>query len=328
MIDEKKQILSDANYEKVVAEMASFVSKAVSAPLTKNDSDRMSSEETYTASLLDLCKLIAVFLEWCQTSHHEEQFSLTLNIFFCLLSQCFKLMNRIVCADDVLVWGFNSPFLWRIKEEEIHSLYKSNIRQNHCEIAVGTGLFLSQVVSKICKMMTLIDLNENSLKSCEERIQHCCFEKKKGDEDYIINAVHVPKISKIVADITTPPGEDSALKSLNGTFQSVGANFLFHCLHGANLRDKMHAFQKCAALLDPEEGLFFGSTILGKEIVKDKERVGTNTMKVLNDFNDWGVFGILGDSYGDLKYILQELFEDVDLRRVGYCGVWRASRQK
>ena len=66
-------------------------------------------------------------------------------------------------SDDSLVWGFNSPFLWRIAEQDIRSLYVSNIRQKHAELGVGTGLFLTKDVSKSCQSVTLMDLNRNSL---------------------------------------------------------------------------------------------------------------------------------------------------------------------
>ncbi len=222
-------------------------------------------------------------------------------------------------VDDTLVWGFNSPFLWRIQEQEIHSLYEANICRNHCEIAVGTGLFLtSPGVSNTSRKMTLIDLNENSLETCEDRIQHSHSPETKIVTD----------VTTIVADITAPPGEESVLTPLKGKYQSVAANFLFHCLHGSNLLDKLDAFQNCASLVDPEDGVFFGSTILGAEILKDSENAGKTTMHVMENFNHWGVFGNFGDSYEDLEYILKEMFCDVELKRVGYCGVWRASRPR
>lgn len=74
-------------------------------------------------------------------------------------------------SDDVLVWGFNSPFPWRIKQNDVTSLYKTNIAANHCEFGVGTGMFLSKDISKKCKTITLIDFNINSLQSCERRVQ-------------------------------------------------------------------------------------------------------------------------------------------------------------
>jgi len=224
---------------------------------------------------------------------------------------------------DALVWGFNSPFLWRITQEDVKSLYKSNISKHHCEIAVGTGLFLSKDVSNVCKTITLIDLNENSLQSCEKRIQSTYLNCGKGvDND------NTPVISKLVADIMVPPEEDSSLSPLKGKFQSVGANFLFHCLHGSNFPDKAIAFRNCASLLDPQDGVFFGSTILGKEMLHDKMNAGKTVMQVLHNFNESGVFGNLGDLMEDLECLLEEIFADVEVWRVGYCGMWAARNPK
>ncbi len=220
-------------------------------------------------------------------------------------------------VDDVLVWGLNSPFFWRITLEDIRSLYKSNISQNHCEIGVGTGLLLSKDVSNVCKAITLIDLNDNSLNSCEERIQSTY--SYEGE---------TPNISKLVADIMVPPDEESVLTPKRGTFQSVGANFLLHCLHGSSLRDKEVAIRNCASLLDPKAGVFFGSTILGKEMVLDERNAGETAMQVLTSFNESGVFGNTGDSMEDLEHILKEIFDEVTIWQVGYCGVWTARNPK
>ena len=133
---------------------------------------------------------------------------------------------------------------------------------------------------------------------------------------------------------------------MNGIFQSVAANFLFHCLRGSNLYDKRNAFRNCASLLDPRDGVFFGSTILGKEMLDDDQdnttatttttttavggggEMTTTAMRILRDFNNVGVFDNLGDSFQDLQDILRTIFEDVEVQRVGYCGVWTARHPK
>jgi hypothetical protein len=237
-----------------------------------------------------------------------------------------KSNSRPLFPDDALVWGFNSPFLWRITQEDVSSLYRANVSRNHCEIAVGTGLHLSKVIPLI-REITLIDLNENCLRVCEERIMN-----DHHDED---GNVARPVISKLVVDIAEQPpspGEDagytSQLTPLQGKFQSVGVNFLFHCLHGSNLYDKVDAFRNCASLLDPEDGVFFGSTILGKEILNDEDSAGETSIRALGALNSMGVFGNLGDSLIDLDRILRDIFNYVNVRRIGYCGVWEAAHPK
>ena len=44
----------------------------------------------------------------------------------------------------------------------------------------------------------------------------------------------------------------------------------------------------------------------------------------LSIYNKIGIFGNAGDTFDDLSNLLHELFESVDIRRVGYCAVWKA----
>lgn len=221
-------------------------------------------------------------------------------------------------SDDSLVWGFNSPFLWRIAEQDIRSLYVSNIRQHHVEIGVGTGLFLTKDVSNSCQSVTLMDLNRNSLNVCENRI----MASYETDND----KAKTPEINKLIVDVTSSD-HDFLLTSHKGQYQSVAANFLFHCLHGSSMLDKFQSFQNCASLLG-RDGVFIGSTILGKEMLVDAGRAGEMPLKVLHTYNDWGVFGNLGDSFEDLENVLKDLFLEVELKKVGYCGLWKATGPK
>lgn len=214
----------------------------------------------------------------------------------------------ILVTDDTLVWGFNSPFLWRISESDIHSLYSANIGRNHAEIGVGTGLFLDKDVSSKSMSITLMDLNHNSLNVCEKRILSSYNEGEQA-----------PNVNKLIIDIV---GENS-FSSQKGQYDSVAANFLFHCLHGTTLQDKLSAFKNCASLLSPD-GTFFGSTILGNDMINDADGAGEISLGVLQSYNDWGIFGNLGDSFDELEAVLNGLFHEVELKRIGYCGVWTA----
>ncbi|KAL7517478.1 hypothetical protein ACHAWX_002393 [Stephanocyclus meneghinianus] len=135
-----------------------------------------------------------------------------------------------------------------------------------------------------------------------------------------------PKLNKFIVDITSSE-HDFLLTSHTGQYQSVAANFLFHCLHGSSILDKFQSFQNCASLLG-RDGVFIGSTILGKEMLLDAGRAGEIPLKVLHTYNDWGVFGNLGDSFEDLENVLKDLFLEVELKKVGYCGLWKATGPK
>lgn len=232
---------------------------------------------------------------------------------------------------DAYVWGFNSPFLWRIPGEECQSLYDDNVRSVHCDIAVGTGLFLKEMVAAGEKVvrggkcpwsLTLVDLNENSLDNCAKRVGGAEMAGKGRSWD----------ITRIVADIIV---SGSLPAEMVGAYESVSANFLFHCLHGDSLLDKRAAFRNCASLLsdtvkDDEKGgnYFFGGTILGKDILDDASNAGEAAMETLEQYNRWGIFGNRGDSYEDLVKVLEETFDDVQVWKMGYVGLWKVRRPK
>lgn len=59
-------------------------------------------------------------------------------------------------------------------------------------------------------------------------------------------------------------------------------------------------------------------------MLEDEKDAGETALRLLRTFNSMGVFGNMGDSFQDLENILLEIFEDVKVTRIGYCGVWTA----
>lgn len=209
---------------------------------------------------------------------------------------------------DQLVWQFNSPFLWRIEQQDIEGLYSECVGEKHCEVAVGTGLFLTQPTKT--KRISLVDLNPNTLQITKRRLTALYPE-------------HVPIISH-VADIL-----QTDLKSATGTssFDSIAANFLIHCLHGGK-NTAQQAFSNIASALSPT-GVFFGSTILGNEMIKDGETVaGKAGLETLIHYNKLGIFGNLDDSMESITEALNETFDQVEVWRIGYCALWKATVPK
>lgn len=222
---------------------------------------------------------------------------------------------------DAFVWGFNSPFLWRIGEEECQQLYQETVGSVHCEVAVGTGLFLKNLTgTERPKELTLVDLNEHCLSACAERVIN--ESRRDIPQDPSHHEDPCLQVEKLVADITDP---ESIPTSMRGKFDTVGANFLLHCLHGDSLMDKKGAIQACASLLSPQpEACFFGSTILGEALLRDGEKAGAAALYTLEAYNKFGIFGNRGDGLEDLEKVLREVFQVVEVRQSGYCGVWKA----
>ena len=215
---------------------------------------------------------------------------------------------------DALVWGFNSPFHWRIREEEVQQMYQDCLSQSkdHAEVAVGTGLFLRDLDLDGLPLqhVSLLDLNPNALDKCVSRIQEVDRYK------------HAISIDKIECDILQP-----VQPKLRQAFDSVAANFLLHCLHGDSILKKRAAFESCASLLKGG-GVFFGTTILGQDIQKDASNAGDATMRTQKLYNELGIFGNEGDTFNDVSMVLHELFEEVQVWRVGYCAAWKARKPR
>ena len=76
------------------------------------------------------------------------------------------------------------------------------------------------------------------------------------------------------------------------------------------------------------DGTFFGSTILGKDLVKDQNIAGPAAVNCLEEYMQLGIFGNKADSMGDLETVLGDLFDEVEVWQSGYCGVWKAQGPK
>jgi hypothetical protein len=248
---------------------------------------------------------------------------------------------------DAFVWEFNSPFLWRITKEDIVDLYRTNMRRNHCEVAVGTGLFL-QEMSKIHargglqqqqqqqqQRVMLLDSNPNTLRVCQERLANASLSSTWT-------------IDTEVYDVLKDYNDDGCGGSQQkDKYDSVAANFLLHCLHGGEATIRTAVSNIGRNLVHPTDGVFFGSTILGKELQPPKSQQEQSAVTISGSgqreppappcqaaietnalYNEWGIFGNADDSYESIGRVLNECFDHVNLWKVGYCAVWTAQKPR
>ena len=108
---------------------------------------------------------------------------------------------QILDVYDAIVWDFNSPFHWRIHPCEIDNLYQRGLQgsHRHCEVAVGTGLFLRGWARKAIKSktsllehLTLVDLSLSSLEGCHQRLL---------GEEYFSESMSPSSVEKLQVDI-------------------------------------------------------------------------------------------------------------------------------
>ena len=119
--------------------------------------------------------------------------------------------------------------------------YDSHVGARHLDVGVGTGWFLDHCRWPVeSPKITLLDLNQNSLSAASDRIRR-----------------YAP--ATVQANVLDRVDLGDAL------FDSIGANFLFHCLPG-ELEGKAATVASNLRPYLASGGVFFGSTILGRGV--------------------------------------------------------------
>lgn len=195
---------------------------------------------------------------------------------------------------DWFVLGFSNTFVWRCPSRLILEFYNEHISEKHLDVGVGTGYFLDK-----CKFHTnspviaLMDLNLNSLHRAARRLQR-----------------YKPKIH--IANVLEP------LRVEPGDFDSIGLNYLFHCLPG-NLLSKGVVFRNLLPLLNPNGGVMFGTTILGSGV---KHNFLAKTL--MRIYNSKGIFSNMDDKAAELNRVLHDIFSDYSIRVFGCVAFFTA----
>ena len=194
---------------------------------------------------------------------------------------------------DALVYGFNSPVLWRCPKSRFISHYDRNVSARHLDIGVATGTLLDECRFPLADPeLTLMDLNPNSLDFAARRL-----------------ARYAPRVHQ--ADVLQPWGFE------RGVFDSVGMTNLLHCLPGA-MPDKVVAFEHAREALSPG-GVLFGATILGRGV----EHTRLSRM-ALAATNRRGVLSNLDDDIDDLDTGLADAFPSHRIDLVGAVAFFTA----
>lgn len=183
---------------------------------------------------------------------------------------------------DRFVLGFSNRYVWRCPTEEILDLYREHISTNHLEVGPGTGYFLEKTLPRAETRFAMLDANRDCLNFAATRL-----ERRRPD---------LPRPELHQEDVLEP-------FDLRGAgFDSIAANYLFHCLPG-RLEVKMAKVVDHLAPHLHEKGTLFGSTILAKEIATPllaKLFLRTNNRK--------GIFSNREDSLGAVMETLSTRF--------------------
>ena len=184
--------------------------------------------------------------------------------------------------------GISNRWIWKCPTPKLLDFYNEHVSGNHLDVGVGTGYFLDHCTfpSKSPRI-ELLDLNAESLASTALRI-----------------ARHQPVTHR--ANILEPLAIETK------PFDSIGVNYLFHCLPGT-MEEKAIAFDHLIPCLSPE-GVIFGSTLLQGEVPRCA--VAKRLMKL---YNSKGIFGNESDSLENLKLELRKRFKGWHVKTIG-CG--------
>lgn len=206
--------------------------------------------------------------------------------------------RRLLAKYDLLVLGISNRWIWRCPTKRILALYDQHITGNHLDVGVGTGWFLDH-----CRFPTasprvaLMDLNPNTLEYASERIA------RYSPETYQQN---------ILASIEPNESADPI-----APFDSIGTNYLFHCLPGT-ITDKAVALDHLAPLMRPGT-VVFGSTLLSSGTGVRRNRAAKRLMAY---YNGKGIFANTEDDLEGLKAALDQRFDQTSIEIVGCAALF------
>jgi 2-polyprenyl-3-methyl-5-hydroxy-6-metoxy-1,4-benzoquinol methylase len=202
---------------------------------------------------------------------------------------------KTLAVYDLLVLGLSNRFIWKCPTVRLLAHYDRCVSGNHLDVGVGTGYFLDRCRFPAAEpRVALMDLNRDALSFASRRIA------RHRPEIYVRNV-----LEEVAFD-----GEK---------FDSVGVNYLLHCLPG-DMATKARAFDFLTALMNPG-AVLFGSTLLQGGVARSWA-----ARRLMAFYNSKGVFSNTQDDLATLTRELEERFSDVAVETVGCAALFSARR--
>jgi SAM-dependent methyltransferase len=195
---------------------------------------------------------------------------------------------------DPVLWR-NNHFAWRCPTSRILAFYNRHVGRKHLDVGVGTGYYLDRCFfpGGSPEAIGLLDLNENSLAFAARRI-----------------ARHRPETFKANALEPVDLGDRR--------FDSIGLNYLLHCLPGTIEEKASLVFRHLKPYLAPG-GVLFGGTVLAKGV--SHNRFSSHLMR---SYNESGIFSNTADDLEGLRRALSGAFGTANVEVCGAVALFAA----
>ncbi|MAL97061.1 MAG: methyltransferase type 12 [Alteromonadaceae bacterium] len=200
-----------------------------------------------------------------------------------------------LAAYDALVLGATCRWLWQCKASQMLEQYNTLVSDNHLDVGVGSGYFLDHCrFPSDAPRLALMDLNEDSLNFTARRVS------RYSPELYRRNVL-----------------EDMSVGGRK--FDSVGMNFLLHCLPGS-FGYTGRVFDHCREIMN-DGAVLFGSTVLGAG-----NRPNLLARALMGFYNRKGIFSNKHDTETALREELSKRFSEVQLQVRGEVALFSARK--
>lgn len=202
--------------------------------------------------------------------------------------------KRTLAAYDFVVLGVSNRFIWQCPTDGLEQHYNKHVSANHLDVGVGTGYFLDRCrFPSPTPRVALMDLNAETLAFASQRIA------RYKPETYRRNVL-----------------EPIAIDA--GKFDSVGINYLLHCIPGS-IESKAVAFDHLKALMNPN-AILFGSTLLQGGVPRSWV-----ARRLMDLYNKKGIFANERDDLDGLQRALTRRFRNVSVQVVGCAALFSAA---
>jgi len=202
--------------------------------------------------------------------------------------------RSVLALYDFLALGVSNRFIWRCPTSRLLELYDSHISGSHLDVGVGTGFFLDHASFPAGPRVVLVDLNANSLAVASRRME------RYRPKAYCRNVLEPLQLNE-------------------EGFDSIGMNYLLHCLPG-DLQTKASVFDCAGAYLNPG-GTVFGGTLLQHGVARSAA-----ARRLMDLYNRNGIFCNTSDDLDGLRQELESRFPAVGIQTVGCAGLFWASK--